>query len=272
MASPRRPATALRSGRIKADDVVGANALTIVSAVTGPFRIFNTGENDFNVKPTAQDSIVLKPRSSVDVRVNGDIVIDRTATGAVKGFYEYIDPFTSLRGGKFKGLATPALTIVQNRGDAVFYRILNSHKTNNFEVRVGTTLITTLEPRFSIDVAAGAKVTITRATLPVVGIYDYLDSRNVIQSGRFSITMAATDRHKIIDHTGGARRVYYRIFNSGEEPFVVRRGTTAITPRVRPDQSLDFDIPSSGDKIITVSPVTGTKLIEGIYDFLDLGE
>src|SRR5687768_16653600 len=91
MASSRKPAPDVRSGRIKSDDASGTNAITIVNLRTGSYRIFNTGENEFTVKPDGQDPIVLTKRNAVDVRTSDtSIVIEGAAGEAIKGIYECI--------------------------------------------------------------------------------------------------------------------------------------------------------------------------------------
>ncbi len=272
MGSRRKQTTDLRSGHIKADNVSETKQLKIIKR-NGVFRVYNTGADDFAVKPSSQAPIPLKKKGSVDFEVNGEVVIDRAAEGPVKGIYECIDIPTPIRSGRFKGPANGlGITIVQNR-NTTFYRILNSSKQvdNDFEVRFGGPEPAILAPKMSIDVAALPNITIFRSTSqPVIGIYDYLDVENVVQSGRFSIQMASSARHKIIDFRGGNKRAFYRILNSGEAPFVVRLGVTMLTTvplHLEPEQSLDFEVPASGEQIVTVAPVGGTKLIEGIYEF-----
>lgn len=61
--------------------------------------------------------------------------------------------------------------------------------------------------------------------------------------------------------------VYYRIFNSGEEPFNVVGGNTVVA-EVAPEQSLDFEIPGTGPRDVYVRAIADAKEIEGIYDYL----
>lgn len=279
MASLKKRAVEFRSGHIKSPDASGANAITIIRARSGTYRILNTGDNEFTVRPDGQDPIILRKKASADVEIaNSNIVIEGAATEAIRGIYECIDIdstalLSPVRAGRYKGPAnvTGGVTLVQNRSDDL-YRILNSAKSNgtNFDVRVGANLVTTLEPRLSIDLCANAKTTIIRANAQhAVCIYDHLDGRSEVQSGRFSVSILASARHKIIDLTGATRVALYRIHNTGDQPFVVRQGAaTVLNPSLKPEQSFDFEI-RGAEKEISVSPIGGAaaKLIEGIYEF-----
>jgi hypothetical protein len=266
--APFRRSALPRSGRIKADNVAMGAQLTIVSRGSGPFRIYNTDKNAFNVRPGAQSEIRLEHRCSADVDPNGDIIITATVAGDLRGIYESINPHTIIRSGKFKRSGT--FTIAQRLGDETFYRIFNTHKQHSFQLHVNDASIVTLRPRLSVDVTALNKVSVVAAN-EVTGIYDYLDPRNVIQPGRFNVTLGDGESHTIINLAGSTKRALYRLHNSSANPLVVKRGATVVRDGLAEDQSIDFEIradDADADKIITVAPTTSGVPIQGMYEFL----
>ena len=274
MGTPRKQTESLRSGRIKAENSAGSLSLPIIKR-PGKYRILNTGESEFSIKPDGGTAIPLKSKNALDIEITTGIDIEKTAAGAIDGVYDLLDTAKPIRGGRFKGPVTPApgITIAQNRG-ATFYRIFNSGK-NRFNVNFQGTSIP-VRQRMTIDVAAGAVITITNpdtGSIPVQGIFDYLDPRNEIRSGRFKIKKDATavppvdplTPHPIINLFGTLNAVGYRIFNTGENPIVILEGTTTLHT-LNSDESLDFVVGSN--RQIFVKSTTSNKPIEGIYDYL----
>ncbi|MEW4528440.1 hypothetical protein [Maioricimonas sp. JC845] len=177
-----------------------------------------------------------------------------------------------IRSGRFKiATATTAQKVVLGRAGAL-YRILNSGE-HAFTISDGVNTVS-LDKRLSIDIAVSSNLSIeSGADVPVEGMYEYLDTDRRIRSGRFRKELATTaEKHRIIDLRGGGSgmakpTVYYRIFNSGEEPFSVVGGTTVVA-EVAPEQSLDFEIPGTGPRDVYVRAIANSKEIEGIYDYL----
>jgi hypothetical protein len=274
MGTPRKQPESVRSGRIKAENSAGSLSLPIVKR-GGDYRIFNSGDADFNVVPDGGTPIPLRQKCAVDAHVSSSITVERSAAGAVEGTYDIVGVARSIRGGRFKASVntTTGITIAFDRG-VNMYRILNSGK-NDFKVNFQGTNVT-VRQRHSIDVAAGASITITNAAATgsanVQGIYDFLDVSNEIRSGRFKIKKDAAavppidpiNPHPIINTTGAAA-VGYRIFNTGENPIVILEGATTIHT-LNPDESLDFKV--SAAREIFVKSTASNKPIEGIFDYL----
>jgi hypothetical protein len=268
MAPFRRP-TLPRSGRIKADGLAMGNQVVIVErANNASFRIYNTGEKTFTVQASGQGAITLKHRCSTDVRVTGNIAIIAAEAGDLKGIYEYIDPNTTIRSGKFRD--DVAFTIVQNREANDLYRIFNTDRQDSFDVHFGGTGAEPVPARLSLDVSANATISITAAA-NVSGIYDYLDVRNAVQPGRFALKLDHGQTHTIINLLGATGRALYRVHNSGGESLIIKRGADVVASELKEDQSIDFDIRSNDtDKKVTVSPfAAGTSIpIQGMYEYL----
>lgn len=260
---PRRiPQNISRSGHIKAADVSGAKVLNIVASTDGAYRIYNTGNDTFDVQADAHAAIPLQKKSSVDVITNNIIKISKANPAPVDGIFERLDSLEPIRTGRFRGDASPAVTIVQNRGEAM-YRILNSGKTS-FKVNG---MSQELDKKLSFDVAASNAITISRDDhLVVEAIYDNLDYHNSTRPGRFKVRLNANQRHNFIFLTGSATTVHYRIFNSGDEEFQFLASTAASGQRVQPGQSFDFAV--AGGVIMGVSPIVDGKPIQGIYEYI----
>ncbi|QDU41200.1 hypothetical protein Mal4_55650 [Maioricimonas rarisocia] len=174
-----------------------------------------------------------------------------------------------IRSGRFTSEdATTPQKLVKGRAGAL-YRILNSGE-NAFTLSDGSNTVA-LSPRFSIDIAVSSDISVTTSMPETIeGIYDYLNTDRSIRSGRFRKTLTTAQKHTIIDLRGGGTSkptVYYRVFNSGNEPFNLVGGTT-VTETVRPEQSFDFEVPAGGPRDIYVQPLNDDKEIEGIYDYL----
>jgi hypothetical protein len=279
---------AIRSGRIKGNDVTGTNALTIIKGgkVDGRFRIYNSGETEFIVKPNGTGTpsgqqVTVPQKGSADIEPDGEVIITQTNAAPVEGMYEYIDPFNPIRNGRFKGNASGnGITILQWKNGSThkdFYRILNSGD-EEFEVLVDGASAAMVKPTYSIDVFAGTKAVIKRADAkPVEGIYDYLHSLVEIRSGRFKVKKVVdvtgtvivdpTTPHPIINLAAGPpKKAWYRAFNSGAHVIIILKGMTELH-RLNADQSVDFEI-GAGDRKIFVKSNAQDDPIEGIYEFL----
>jgi hypothetical protein len=277
---------ALRSGRIKSGDVSETNELTIIrGGRSATFRIYNSGETNFIVKPNGantpqQQQIVLKKKCSVDIEPNGDVIITQNNAEPVEGIYEYIDPLNPIRSGRFKGDASGnGIVILQWKNASQitdFYRILNSGD-KDFIVNVDGNQVATLKPTYSIDVFAGKKVGISRGDAePVEGIYDYLHPRNEMRNGRFKIKKVLNavgqpvidprDPHPIINLSGASQRAWYRIFNSGEHAIIILEGNQEFDT-LEPDQSLDFEVGPNARRFF-VKAGDLDHIVDGSYEFL----
>lgn len=277
---------AIRSGRFKFSNPSGGTATIIegVNRASATYRIFNSGEGMFAVTQNSTD-VELWPACSVDVTA-GDVEV--TAGTALKGSYDflydkeytsdYVDAENPPRAGRFKidGNTASEITIVQGTF-RLFYRIFNSGN-DAFTVQTAPGHTWSLKPTYSYDVYAKDDLVIKAGTdLTMEGIYDCLDTRKPVRSGRFKIwekTLAEdgevvdpTIPHKIIDlREGGNKPVWYRIFNSGSHPLTLNRGSSS-TKEIEAEQSYDFEVGKSVKEVFVKS--TDTKIpIEGVYEFL----
>lgn len=182
-----------------------------------------------------------------------------------------------IRSGRFKRDA-PVTAIPIIRGiSGAFYRIFNSGAVA-FQVQGGGGSATWLDTTLSLDVVTNGNVMITAtAEGKVEGIYECLDVRNSNRSGRFKLKAQPKDpvtgnltTHKIIDFiSGGAPPdAFYRIFNSGDNPFMVVLASESV--EVAPEQSFDFAVTTKRDIHVTHVNVNDYP-IEGIYEFLGSG-
>lgn len=194
--------------------------------------------------------------------------------------FQGVRPITSIRSGRFSSdTAGEVISIVQGRTGA-FYRILNSGP-NSFTVDDGRNPnpLSPLDKNQSLDVAIASEVKIIASgTVPIAGIYEYLDSDSPVRSGRFKLVVEDNaTAQTIIDVDGGGLTnvVFYRILNSGEWPIETWAGTqVASAVTVLPENSLDFAIGSARaislrlKQLATGAPDPDDFLIEGIYDYL----
>ena len=106
------------------------------------------------------------------------------------------------------------------------------------------------------------------------GIYEFLDGRESIRSGRFKLESAPAEPHKIIDLaiSGQKPDAYYRIFNSGTKSFNVLASTDVLIEELKPAQSRDFAIDSKRDIHVVPFDPADPYPIEGIYDFLGISD
>ena len=180
----------------------------------------------------------------------------------------------AIRSGRFTGDASGVgITIVSGRPGA-FYRIFNSGN-HSFEVHASSSH-TTLGKAMSLDVVVVNNDIVIKAGTGVVveGIYEYLDGRDPIRSGRFKLETAPSERHKVIDLSvsGPKPKAFYRVFNSGVKSFKVIASNKVVDEvlieELRPAQSSDFAIDSKRDIYVVPHASTDPYPIEGIYDFL----
>jgi hypothetical protein len=261
---------AIRSGRFKGD--ASGNGIKIIMArsVDAAHRIFNSGTRPFEVHAGHADPAKLDPTCSLDVLVKNkkEVVIKSDTAKEVEGIYDFLDTRGSTRSGRFTGDASgTGITILQGiqGSEKRFYRIFNSGQ-DPFEVHGGGKGATTLGPTFSLDVIVNGDVVIKTASAGTVeGIYDRLDTAGSVRSGRFNLKKAPTTNHKIIDldTSGPKAEVFYRIFNSGDNPFTVLAAAQELV-ELGPAQSFDFGVGQKRDIYVAADAYP----IEGIYEFL----
>ncbi|MCG6156260.1 hypothetical protein [Rubinisphaera margarita] len=164
------------------------------------------------------------------------------------------------------------------------YRIFNSG-IHPFEVVVNNDTITTVHPRYALDISCQGVVKIKAPagaadTDEFAGIYDQLSDSREVRSGRFNTERPGpTGEFLIIDLRNNESKNIYRIFNSGKKPFDLkakRSADGAAAPvelvTVKEGQSIDLIARKSGaaqdiDQIWIYRQNNGDS-IEGIYDYL----
>ncbi|MCA9055338.1 MAG: hypothetical protein KDA75_15965 [Planctomycetaceae bacterium] len=181
-----------------------------------------------------------------------------------------------IRSGRFKtDNATSPLVIISGRSSA-FYRIFNTG-TNAFKVLNG--VATTVEEGGSVDVVVRQGETVrisTDSVAAIEGVYELVKDNLNVRSGHFQVvTDTDSNDRRIIDLRpgggggGGPASAYYRVYNSGSAAFTVTVGTQAFPVAV--DNSLDFEIPTTGgDRTVKVKADPSTPF-EGIYEYLGSG-
>jgi hypothetical protein len=180
---------AIRSGRFTVDNA--QSGITIIKGRSGAFyRIFNSGENNFTVKPKGASTpqhqqIQLKPTFSIDVAIGDEVVIVGAANEAVEGIYDYLDTQNPIRSGRFKLKDNPdtqhKIVDLHGGGDKAWYRIFNSgeHPIVVEEGKQNPSQLTQLDKEQSFDFEVGTSVTdiyvkSTDANKPIEGIYEFL--------------------------------------------------------------------------------------------------
>lgn len=254
------------SGRIKAEDVSGANAVQIIQGTPGVFRIFNLGKNMFIVK-RASTQVNVPAKATLDLKAANITITHTAANTPVEGVYERIEPSKPIGGGRFRGKTSEGGQIVENR-DGAIYRILNSG-TNDFLITLAMGTTHTLKPKHSLDIVAQPTIVLSRGDdAEFECVYDAIPSVGT-RTGRFRSKLKKTDKHGIISLAGSSSAAYYRILNTGDDDFqfVVSSTTGSTTgPIVKPKQSFDFLV-AVGESV-TVSPTVDDKWVQGVYDFV----
>jgi len=129
------PPDSVRSGRFKGD-ASGTAGIPIIQSRYGTiYRIFNSGDNPFDVHGGGKSTTPLKPTFSLDVVLNDNVVIKTTAAGEVEGIYDCLDVQSTIRSGRFKLKTAPAagdpkhkiidFTKAGQKPEA-YYRVFNS--------------------------------------------------------------------------------------------------------------------------------------------------
>jgi hypothetical protein len=287
---------AIRSGRFKVADAQAG--VTIIAGKKGAFyRIFNSGKLAFKVD-VGNAEIVLAAASSVDLAasvINGIVMIKTDGEQAAEGIYDFIgspdsasdylvSPDSTRSGRVNVEQYASAITIIKDRSGA-FYRIFNSG-SNKFTVKPegNDNRKVELWPKWSLDVAVGGEVVVEGDPgKSVEGIYECLETRNPVRSGRINIVKTEgakgklevdpAAQHKIIDLHGGGDRAWYRIYNSGKHPILLDEGWQAAKPlkTLEEGQSFDFEVGRSITDIYVRSE-SSEQPIEGIYEFLGRGD
>jgi hypothetical protein len=162
-----------------------------------------------------------------------------------------------------------------------YYRMFNSGK-NPFIVRAAgpstpASKEITLAPKYSIDVAIDQAVLIrTTTAVPVEGIYEYLTPSRPVRSGRFRFfpKFDASGNpeplaypHNIIALFDNSDSAWYRIFNSGQVPIIMKAVGSGAQVTIEKEQSFDFEV-GNAFRVITVEANPNTEPIQGMYDFL----
>lgn len=184
-----------RSGRFTVDQYTAP--ITIVKGRSGAFyRIFNSGENKFTVKPDGNTNREVNrwPKWSLDVAV-GEIVVEGEVGKPLEGIYEYLDTQNPVRSGrinikKIEGEnntlevdpASPYKMIdLHGGGDRAWYRIFNSgeHPILLYEGSQNPALLGTVKEDQSFDFEVGKSVTdiyvaSEHTDNPIEGIYEFL--------------------------------------------------------------------------------------------------
>ncbi len=193
----------------------------------------------------------------------------------------------SIRSGRFsfkKSEAASGHQIVLGARSEAMYRIFNSG-IHAFEVVVNNEVITTLHPRYTLDISCQGVVKIQPLANAAndneySGIYDQLSDSREIRSGRFNTErQGPSGEFLLIDLRNNDRKNIYRIFNSGDKAFdlkVKKSANGAADPidlvSLDAGQSIDLIARKSGPAEdidqIWVYRQKNDDNIEGIYDYL----
>ena len=268
---------AIRSGRFSAETPAsGTTVINIINGHGGTYRIFNSGDDSFDVYDGASKVESVPKECAIDIHPSG--IISIRSTKAIDGIYDFLTENAKVRSGRFK-LNAGTLQIVEKGKGGGFYRILNSGDKSVFSVKRGADPAVTVKPKMTLDFELKQSDELKVISVArVEGIFDHLDHNNEVKSGRFKIDPNVPpnpdprNAHTIIS-TNNVGDAYYRIYNSGVFPFlVVGIGNSSI--EIQPKDSYDFKV-SKAKKAITVmaktyqGPIASQRdPIEGIYEFV----
>jgi hypothetical protein len=171
----------------------------------------------------------------------------------------------AIRSGRFDGdaaAATTGIEIINGHKDDI-YRIFNAGE-NPFAVHQGTNPFATVPSGCSVDINPKGVITI-KSTLKVNGIYDLLTKHATVRSGRFAVEGGAVTSTEQVISTAAKGGSVYRIMNSGDSAFELRRKNKKIVD-LKPKMSIDADLKNNDE--LSVVAAAGQE-IEGIYFHLN---
>lgn len=292
----------IRSGRFKSP--ISNPIIKVEAGHKAPFRIYNAGDTSITVSGTGISQNV-DSGGSIDVLVEAtDISITQAGGNPFQGIFDLIADGSIIRSGRFQSGGT--IILYQ---DGV-YRVINTGEspitltftvtTTVINLMTGTTTPTSVSTELpvkkncSVDFSVAPKsITPTLTTITTIsttvavggtsiqGVYDRLDIRSDVRSGRFqqlySVTTPLTVVNLIATSEGYHR---YRISNGGRLPFKIQwsaNGTSGWNDvgTVQRDQSLDFEVSTTARpyigvvrEVVNPAPAGANAAITGIIDYL----
>jgi hypothetical protein len=280
MPPKRQEKSSVRSGRFKFPS--GGAGGEIISGKTqkAAYRFFNSGESAFKVSVAGASDLPLAAGSSLDLHIPASKAVSITKTANaddVEGLYDRLSTKVKIpvvtRSGRFqsKTAKTSPVTILRDR-DGFLYRCFNSGPLK-FTITANDAGPLTIHPFCSLDVFVSKTLVEIAADQDqqIRGVYDVLLPGDGVRSGRFKFAgedPLPANGHPIInfdDRTG--QEPIYRIFNSGDSDFEVKvSGATGSAPILKPEQSIDVELPKDGSVAVVATAVN--KPIAGIYEYL----
>jgi hypothetical protein len=277
----------VRNGHFKLDGAAANTDHVLVNARATGYRVFNSGANAIDVTANGQTR-VLTEGCSIDVQhPSGPITLGNTTPDEeIEGGYLSFDPNTTPRVGRVvrrASLTNNDVHFVERAAGSgpFFYRIVNSGAAllignpafgamSSNQIRVPS--------KCSLDIATAGQLKLKTVVdnRPLRCIYTQLRTVDTgkVFSGRFS-RQDNTDINQalVIIMNTTARVQWYRIGNSGSQPFSVGAGTFSGQPGSAPfvnnlakGQSADFSVAVGARIAVWVSAADVT--IRGIYDYL----
>jgi len=271
----------IRSGRFKTLGATGA-AIPIVKGESGglaSFRIHNSGDSNFRVDVATLSPELVRSGCSLDVLVkDDDTVTIRPIAGnpPFQGNYDLIEAGSDCRAGRFEANGT----IILNQPG--IYRLINGGD-NPIVVSGGVTGNVPKNSSLDFSVAAVSSDEVTSTNIQ--GVYERLDTRSTVRSGRFKYTVQDSGggtavvlpvidlRAALTTPLDGLHR--YRIINAGKTQLRIKSSADGTNwsdiATVQRDQSFDFQMSNAKNTIIGVVDAVSVT-ISGVIDYLGLAK